>query len=69
MSADSFLPPGVTDRQIAEHGTHDLERCAGCGKFKFAAQLDENRLCPFCAVCAEPDADMGRMEHDDRGDN
>lgn len=51
MSADGQLPPGVTDRQIAEEGTHDLERCAQCGKLKFAAALDENRL---CAVCAEP---------------
>jgi hypothetical protein len=66
LPGDPGLPPGVTDRQIAEEGTHDLERCAGCGALFLAAVLDDNMHCPFCA---EPDADMGRMEHDDRGDN
>lgn len=68
LPGDPGLPPGVTDRQIAEEGTHDLERCVGCGKLRFAAALDENGFCE-CAKQNEPDADMGRMEHDDKGDN
>lgn len=56
MSADGFLPPGVTERQIAEEGTHDLARCAGCGKLKFAAVLDENRLCHFCVEPEESES-------------
>ena len=56
MSLDGFLPPGVTDRTIAEEGTHDLERCARCGKLKFAAALDENRLCNFCAEPEEAES-------------
>lgn len=66
LPGDPSLPPGVSDRMIAEEGTHDLQRCEQCGRLKFAAQLDENGL---CLRCAEPDADMGRMEHDDQGDN
>ncbi len=103
LPGDPFLPPGVTERMIAEEGTHDLQRCEQCGKLKFAEQLDEDagdlaycngcgRLkhaatldsdgyCPRCLheddqaeadrsepKETEPDADMGRMEHDDRGD-
>jgi hypothetical protein len=50
LPGDPGLPPGVTDRQIAEEGTHDLERCAGCGALFFAAVLDDNMHCPFCGA-------------------
>jgi hypothetical protein len=70
MSKDGALPPGVTDRTIAEQGTHDLARCAGCGALFFAAMLGMDGFCWFCAEPGgEPDADLNRIEHDDRGDN
>lgn len=48
LPGDPNLPPGVSDRRIAEEGTHDLDRCAGCGALFYAAILDENRNCQFC---------------------
>ena len=55
MSDDGFLPPGVSDRDIGEQGTHDLQRCAECGGLFFADTLDENGVCRFCREnCREP---------------
>lgn len=50
MSKDGALPPGVTDRQIAEEATHDFERCAQCGALFFITRLDKDGLCIFCVI-------------------
>jgi hypothetical protein len=43
------LPPGVTMRDVDEHGTHELQRCAMCGWLVLADALDEYGHCRECA--------------------
>jgi len=48
MSTDGQLPPGVTDRDIAERfGDAPLETCEECG-LAFAPLYDGDRICSEC---------------------
>lgn len=56
MSRDGGLPPGVTDRDIAERfgdvrrrGEVKYLRCIGCHCDFPAEEIDEEHLCAVCA--------------------
>jgi CRISPR/Cas system-associated protein Cas10 (large subunit of type III CRISPR-Cas system) len=67
------MPPGVSNQDV-DPDDPKLIPCEHCGNPVTGPELDEEGLCKKCRFEAETtreemDADMGRMEHDDRGDN